>query len=134
MPRKLAGPRSQIMAKLDRAPQYALLHSKGYTVPQALRELGFPLHRSGELYVWAKVNGLSWAHPEPAQPRSQIDNALRAAFRTVLGFDPMRDGAPPNPKNPPFFVPDKVRCSLNDEIPLLALSASSGRASRGQDG
>ncbi len=30
----------------------------------------------------------------PAEPRSAIDNALRDAFRKVIGFDPLHDRSP----------------------------------------
>ncbi len=41
----------------------------------------------------------------PAGPRSTIDNALREAFRKVIGFDPMHD------KNPAW----KFRRQIDDE-------------------
>lgn len=52
----------------------------------------------------------------PALPRSSVDNALKHAFRKVVGFDPLRDGAPPGTL---FWV--------NGDLHLLGVGIGNGR-------
>ncbi len=51
-----------------------------------------------------RAERLSYALKErcPAEPRSAIDNAVRDAFRAVVGFDPLRE------RNPAWVFPRQI--------------------------
>lgn len=72
---------------LEKQARYRALFAKGLTAREVAARMGVTTGHAEKMRAALNLSAIP-----PAPPRSDIDNALTAAFRKVVGFCPHRDG------------------------------------------